>query len=144
LDGTAIPAGTSVVFDEAGSGKIRPAKLDEDPFGVISKTAGVILNAADEEWTDKYLRAEDGELIMEDIQTELPDGTINVSRYPKLNPDYDPKAPYVPRALRPEWNVVGLLGKVKVLIEPPQAISSGWKRISADPKSKLYDLYLIK
>ncbi|MDE4189672.1 peptidase G2 autoproteolytic cleavage domain-containing protein [Phaeobacter gallaeciensis] len=37
----------------------------------------------------------------------------------KLNPDYDPSQEYTPRADRPEWDTVGLMGKLRVLKGQP-------------------------
>ena len=44
-----------------------------------------------------------------------------------LNPDFDPEAIYIPRAQRPEWNVVGLLGQIRVLKN--QQIPSTWIKL---------------
>ena len=35
-------------------------------------------------------------------------------KHPRLNPDYDPSQAYVNRANRPEWDTVGMLGKLYV------------------------------
>jgi hypothetical protein len=37
----------------------------------------------------------------------------------KLNPDYDPSQEYTPRADRPEWDTVGLMGKLRLLKGQP-------------------------
>lgn len=37
----------------------------------------------------------------------------------KLNPDYDPSQDYTPRADRPEWDTVGLMGKLRLLKGQP-------------------------
>lgn len=42
----------------------------------------------------------------------------------KLNPDYDPNMEYVPREERPEWDCVGLMGKLRV--RKGQIIGSRW------------------
>ena len=42
----------------------------------------------------------------------------------KLNPDYDPNQSYISRADRPEWDVVGLLGKLRM--HKGQVTSSRW------------------
>ena len=36
-------------------------------------------------------------------------------RIRKLNPAYDPTQPYTPRLERPEWDAVGMIGKLLVL-----------------------------
>ena len=57
-----------------------------------------------------------------------------------LNPDYDPSMEYIPREQRPEWNVVGLLGQVKVLVGQP--VPSRWIKMKS--LSNEVDLYFIK
>lgn len=42
----------------------------------------------------------------------------------KLNPDYDPSQPYIPRAERPEWDLVGLMGKLR--IRKGQPVAPSW------------------
>ena len=51
----------------------------------------------------------------------------------KLNPDYDPSQDYTPRADRPEWDTVGLMGKLRLLKGQPTG--ARWIRmrdVSAD------------
>ena len=43
----------------------------------------------------------------------------------KISASYDPKIKYIPRLSRPEWNIVGLVGMVKVLKDQP--LKSSWK-----------------
>ncbi len=42
----------------------------------------------------------------------------------KLNPAYDPSQPYVPRAERPEWDMVGLMGKLR--LRKGQPVAPNW------------------
>lgn len=42
----------------------------------------------------------------------------------KLNPAYDPAQEYTPRADRPEWDLVGLMGKLR--LRKGQPVSPGW------------------
>jgi hypothetical protein len=58
-----IPLGTSVVLD---SGLVRPAKKNEEPFGVISASSFIHSGGAgNDEWKGKYLREELGEIKTE-------------------------------------------------------------------------------
>ena len=106
-------------------------------LGIISGTAAIIGDAP-MRWNNKYLTDEWGRPIYETIkytenETRIKtdeegnrvlgeDGTyvtetisVEKSMYVrKLNPDYNPDLDYVPREQRPEWGVVGLLGKVLV------------------------------
>ena len=45
----------------------------------------------------------------------------------KMNPDYTPGSAYTPREDRPEWDTVGLMGKLR--IRKGQAIGAGWVRM---------------
>ena len=67
LDGEEIPAGTSVVLE---ADKIRPAKKNETPIGIIS-TNPVIVGGVHPEWPQKYLRDEFGNPIMEEYREEI-------------------------------------------------------------------------
>ena len=42
----------------------------------------------------------------------------------KLNPDYNPNLEYIPREYRPEWDAVGLMGKLR--IRKGQPVGSRW------------------
>jgi hypothetical protein len=102
-----------------------------------------------DEWVDKYEKDVWGRVIMEDYTYEIPNGIDGnggiiyktvTDKKPKLNPNYDPNVIYVTRAQRPEWNVVGLVGQIKVLKN--QQIPDRWikmKDINDD-----ISLYLIK
>jgi hypothetical protein len=58
----------------------------------------------------------------------------------KLSPDFDPNKLYIPRSARPEWNVVGLLGVVKIIKGSP--VNANWTKIQEQDNT--YDLWLIK
>lgn len=190
--GVSIPVGTPVVF-VPDTKKIRPARLGEVPFGVVSDTAGFIGNSASEEWHGKYERGPDGKVVYEQVEEEyevpvvvekeieiekkiydrearrvimtkekqkvqeevsesfdlfdekgVKIGTENVVsmekkkrtvRRPKLSSLYNPDVKYVSRAARAEWNIVGLLGVVKLL--PGSPVAPGWRKLDGDN-------YLIK
>lgn len=125
VDGTRIPVGTSVILD---GGKVRPALATEDPDGVISATPTVVGNSADLKWNKKFLRTEYGNYDLDE----------NGDR--KLNPDYSPEVVYIPRAQRPEWNIVGLLGQVAVTAGQP--IGERWKFVRA--VSERVNIYLVR
>ncbi|MEC2308618.1 peptidase G2 autoproteolytic cleavage domain-containing protein [Bacillus atrophaeus] len=52
---------------------------------------------------------------------------IEVRKHPKENPHYDPQLEeeYLSRADRPEWNIVGLVGQVHVMVDT--TVSPGCK-----------------
>jgi len=101
--------GISVVLDGE---KIRPAIDGEDPIGVISGNPSVIGDAAWNKWSGKYLRDDYGTYALDE----------NGER--KLNPAYDPDQEYINREQRPEWDCVGLMGKLR--IRKGQPTGSRW------------------
>lgn len=103
--------GISVVLD---GDKIREAVADEEPIGVISGNPSVVGDAAWNKWIGKYLRDEFGTYIQEDYEVEDEDGNTVVQQRRKLNPAYDPDLEYISREQRPEWDCVGLMGKLRI------------------------------
>jgi hypothetical protein len=113
--------GISVVLD---GDKIREALSGEDPIGVISGNPSVVGDAAWNKWNGKYLRDEYGTYIQEDYDAEDEDGNIVVQQRRKLNPEYSSDMEYIPREHRPEWDCVGLMGKLR--IRKGQPTGSRW------------------
>jgi hypothetical protein len=135
--------GISVVLDVD---KIHPAEDGEDPIGVISGNPSVVGDGAWNKWSGKYLRDDFGTYILEDydvlqwtdedgnehaVDADSPeaadvpeDATVLVQQRRKLNPDYDPDQEYISREQRPEWDCVGLMGKLR--IRKGQPIGSRW------------------
>jgi hypothetical protein len=68
------------------------------------------------------------------------DARCRIERRPVLNPAFDPAMPYVPRAERPEWSVVGLVGKLR--IRSGQPIGSRWIRLR--PLSESVEEWLVR
>lgn len=91
--------GISVVLD---GDKIRKAVTGEEPIGVISGNPSVVGDADMDRWKGKYLRDDYGSYVLDE------DG------YRQLNPDYDSDVEYVQREDRPEWDTVGLMGKLRI------------------------------
>ena len=113
--------GISVVLD---GNKIREAQSGEDPIGIISGNPSVVGDAAWNKWNGKYLRDEYGTYIQEDYEVEDEDGNTVIQQRRKLNPAYDPDTEYIPREQRPEWDCVGLMGKLR--IRKGQVTGSRW------------------
>jgi hypothetical protein len=101
--------GICVVLDGE---KIRPAVEGEDPIGVISGNPSVVGDSAWNKWSGKYLRDDFGSYILDE----------NNER--QLSPDYDPDQEYISREDRPEWDCVGLMGKLR--IRKGQPTGSRW------------------
>jgi hypothetical protein len=113
--------GISVVLD---NNQIRPAVDGEDPIGVISGNPSVVGDAAWNKWSGKYLRDDYGTYIQEDYEIVNDEGETVVQQRRKLNPAYDPDQEYVSREQRPEWDCVGLMGKLR--IRKGQPTGSRW------------------
>ena len=103
--------GISVVLD---GNQIRPAVDGEDPIGVISGNPSVVGDAAWNKWSGKYLRDDYGTYILEDYEVVNDEGETVIQQRRKLNPAYDPDQEYVSREDRPEWDCVGLMGKLRI------------------------------
>jgi hypothetical protein len=113
--------GISVVLDGE---KIRPALAGEDPIGVISGNPSVVGDSAWNKWHGKYLRDEFGTCLLEDYKVDDQDGNTVIQQRRKLNPTYDPDVKYTSREERPEWDCVGLMGKLR--IRKGQPTGSRW------------------
>lgn len=103
--------GISVVLD---GNQIRPAVDGEDPIGVISGNPSVVGDAAWNKWSGKYLRDDYGTYIQEDYEVVNDEGETVIQQRRKLNPAYDPDQEYINREQRPEWDCVGLMGKLRI------------------------------
>jgi len=113
--------GISVVLD---GDQIRPAVDGEDPIGVISGNPSVVGDAAWNKWDGKYLRDEYGTYIVEEYEGVNDKGETVTYQRRSLNPAFDPNQEYVPREQRPEWDCVGLMGKLR--IRKGQPTGSRW------------------
>ncbi len=67
-------------------------------------------------------------------------GEFETKERSKLNPDYDESAEYIPREKRPEWNCVGLLGKLP--LRKGQPVAESWIKI--EDISEEVELWLVK
>lgn len=104
--------------------KIRNANVGDDILGIISGTAMVIGDNAEWEWQGKFLTDNYGRVIYETVEDfiEIKIPKTNKSRKKslgmrtvrKLNPEWDETLNYQRRSDRPEWDVVGLFGKLYV------------------------------
>ena len=112
--------------------KIRLAQPEDDfILGIVSAEPSVCGDVYDDQWKGMYLYDIYGRPLWEDV--EVPDETIeepdpenpgetitriiipaHTEHRQKLNPDYDNTQSYVPRSERPEWDAVGMLGKLVV------------------------------
>lgn len=107
--------------------KIRLANDGDEILGIISGTAAVLGDNYECEWNGKYLTDDFGMVIYDkveefvDVITGIDEETnepitekksVGIFKHPRINPDYDPEQAYINRAERPEWDTVGMLGKL--------------------------------
>jgi hypothetical protein len=141
LDGNKVREATDEDPTSAVIGVVRP----KEP----SKASMIIGNTAWNKWANKYLSDDFDRYIMEDHDVvewtdeegkfhsyeshNIPEGITvpedatvkthdennNKFQHYKLNPEWDKDSEYVNRENRPEWNIIGLLGQVKILKGQP-------------------------
>ena len=131
---------------------VRPAQEGERVFGVVSATAGILLNDTSFHWQGRYLVDEFGAKVMETFkdpnykleskatEEEKENGLYTIVKteeeiplieVQKENPDYDIDREQISRKDRPdEWTVVGLIGQVYVRlnkdVKPGDSVKA-WK-----------------
>ena len=106
--------------------KIVKANSGDDILGICSGTAMVLGDSAEWNWSKRYLTDDFGRIIYEDYDIEheeikdkntgevLEEAWTEHIHAPKQNPDYDISQPYIRRSDRPEWQIVGMMGKLYV------------------------------
>ena len=106
--------------------KIVKANTGDDVLGICSGTAMVLGDSAEWNWTKRYLTDDFGRIIYEDYDVEheeikdektgkvIEEAWTEHIHAPKQNPDYDTTKAYIKRADRPEWQIVGMMGKLYV------------------------------
>ena len=149
LENNKVREATSQDASSAIIGVVRP----KEP----SKASMVVGNTAWNKWANKYLTDDFDRYIMEDHDVvewvdedgkehsyeshSIPqdvtvpsdavykthDSKGNKFQHYKINPAWDKDAEYVNRENRPEWNIIGLLGQVKVLKGNP--IGDRWVKM---------------
>jgi len=129
---------------------------DDYILGIVSGNPSVVGDVHDDQWQGMYLTDVFGRPIWEDVevpavteQVEIPvmvpgEGDesprmetrtetqviipAHTERRQKLNPNYDPTQPYIPRSQRPEWDAVGMLGKL-VAVDDGSCREDGWAAV---------------
>ena len=106
--------------------KIVKANTGDDVLGICSGTAMVLGDSAEWNWSKRYLTDDFGRIIYEDYDVEheeikdentgkvIEEAWTEHIHAPKQNPEYDASQPYAKRANRPEWQIVGMMGKIYV------------------------------
>ena len=105
--------------------KIVKADSNDDILGICSGTAMVLGDSAEWNWAGRYLTDEFGRIIYEDYNINheekkdedgsiIEDAWVEHIHTPKINPSYDDTKVYKNRGERPEWQIVGMMGKIYV------------------------------
>ena len=132
------------------TGKIKIAEEGETVIGVISGTACFVGGGQAFSWQGRFkhdewgrevfeqLKDENGNLIYADAETRSQ--IVKTERIE--TEEYDPSLEnsYVPRELRKEWDIVGLVGQIRV--RKTAVIPSNWVKLKEIDSVK--DLYLVK
>nr|WP_314462113.1 peptidase G2 autoproteolytic cleavage domain-containing protein [uncultured Clostridium sp.] len=120
-DGETIEPGYFVTFDGAGQKIRKTAESDSYVLGVVTGTSGIVGDSGELRWKGKYLTDEWGRIQYHEVTVPgIKDAKGNdllpehMEIQPILNPQWDNTRKYVPRLKRPEWVIVGLLGKLRV------------------------------
>ena len=119
--------------------KIKLAS-NEDNFilGIISGDPSIIGDSHDDQWYNMYETDIYGRPIFEEKKLEkivdengeiLQEERIEIVR--KLNPSYNYKLKYIPRSERPEWEAVGMMGKL-ILIDDGSCVVNEYCKPSID------------
>ena len=123
--------------------KIVKAKAGADILGIISGCATVIGDNAEWNWQGRFERDEFGRIIYDQVEQfidtpdpdwepnpEKPDEEVPMIKkslgyfpVPRENADYDPTKEYTNRSNRPEWDTVGMMGKLYVRDDGTAAIN---------------------
>ena len=102
--------------------KIRYATNDDNYIlGIVSAEPTVVGDIQSEMWHDMYLKDIYGNKMVEVV--EVPETTdengvvipAHIERRWILNPEYNPDMEYISREIRPEWDAIGIVGKLVVI-----------------------------
>ena len=122
---------------------------DDFILGIVSADPSVVGDVYDDQWARMYLRDVFGRTIMEmqdfpaeTTQVPREDGTMETVELiparrelaPKLNPAYDHTVKYLPRTQRPEWDAVGMMGKL-VAVDDGTCQVNGWCAVGEGGKA---------
>lgn len=118
--------------------EIRLAGPEDDYIlGIVSGAPSVVGGVYDDQWKGMFLQDVFGRPVYEDVEvpeTLGPDGEVLIPAHTehrqKLNPAYDSTQAYIPRTERPEWDAVGLLGKL-VAVDDGSCQVNGWAAVGA-------------
>lgn len=112
--------GRFVTFDYNETIRYATEK-DDYILGIVSATPCIVGDSYHEDWQGRYKKDIYGQILYEDYEIpaeydeegkEIVPATIVPK--PIDNEDFDPEKEYIPRLNRPEWTIIGMLGKLIV------------------------------
>lgn len=119
--------------------RIRIAGPEDDYIlGIVSGAPSVVGGVHDDQWQGMYVTDIFGRPVFEDVEvpaeTDPETGRViipaHVEHRRKVNPDYDHTKPYAPRTERPEWDAVGMLGKLAAVDDGTCRVN-GWAAVGS-------------
>jgi len=150
LDGNPDAEDRAGLFVTLEGDRLRLAGPEDDfVLGIVSAAPSVVGDVYDDQWAGMYLRDVFGRTIMEmqdfpaeTTQVPREDGTMETVELiparrelaPKLNPAYDHTVKYLPRTQRPEWDAVGMMGKL-VAVDDGTCQVNGWCAVGEGGKA---------
>lgn len=122
--------------------RIRVATPEDDfVLGIVSGNPSVCGDVFDDQWQGMYETDIFGRPLWEDVEVEAeygPDGEEIIPAHTetrqKLNPEYDNSTKYQARTERPEWDAVGIMGKL-VAVDDGTCEADGWATIGDGGKA---------
>ena len=113
---------------------ISLANSESDPddiIGVVSGAPSVSGDSSEDQWAKMYLTDVYGRKIMETVTVPAEtddEGNIIFAEHEetrmKLNPEFDSSKEYIARSKRPEWDYIGLMGKLVVLDDGTASVNN--------------------
>ena len=115
--------------------KIRKANAEDDyVLGIVSVNPSIAGDTQSEEWQGRYLTDIFGEKIVEEVESVNEKGEVIKERKWVVNPEYDPEMKYVSREDRPEWDAVGMLGKL-IVVDDGSCVVNGYCRVDNEGRA---------
>lgn len=111
--------------------KIKKANRGEYVAGVICDTSAIVGNA-DLYWTKQFRTDGYGRPIYERVnQVDEDTGELVTCFRRAINEDFDDTNTYIPRADRPEWDIVAMVGMVRVR-DDGSCVVGGYCKVGSD------------
>lgn len=119
--------------------KIRKANADDDYIlGIVSANPSIAGDTQSEEWQGRYLTDVFGEKLIEEKAIVNEKGEPIIVKEWVVNPEYNPDMEYVSRENRPEWDAVGMLGKL-VVVDDGSCVVNGYCKVDNEGRATASD-----